>query len=522
LGTRHRLYTFIDNGIIDSVQCVKRSVNQPEKSPANPLITKDQPWETIPYMTCNTWNVVYDPKEELFKCWYEDWDLDFHMLNRCRRRQLVDEKGRVITSWLDPRVSQIRVLYAESVDGLRWEKPITNTVEEHPDTNIVAGSPSTGNVHAAYVFLDPLAENEEDRFKMIYSHYGRDEENSHGIISLAHSPDGKTWTPYEVHPVFGKSGSRLGDVWTIFYDEELGKYIMPTRHTNMHAHGSLGRKPGSPTLPGFFAPYYPGEPLRMNKRRVFLCISDNLFRWNEPFEILVPDDRRDNLDDCFYGMQITKLGDVYLGFVHKLSKVDNTMEVYLVHSRNAKDWEFVVPRTPFLTTGAPGSWDQFMVNMPNHPINTEKETLLYYGGASCHHDWWIEGRAGVEDLQVPEAWNGNLARFGIGLARMGRDRYVALEAGPRQGLVVTKPLEITGKRLFINGQCQPGGRIRIALADEQYQVLPGYRQDECLEFRGDDVGWAVRWNERERIDYSGPVRLLIYLQRARIYSVWFE
>ncbi|MDD2630693.1 MAG: hypothetical protein PHV61_11130 [Limnochordia bacterium] len=522
MGNEHRLYTFIDNGIIDSVQCIKRCVNQPEKSPANPLITKDQPWETIPYLTCNTWNVIHDPKENLFKCWYEDWGLDFHMLNRCRRRLLFDENGRAITSWLDPRVSQIRVLYAESVDGLKWEKPVTNTVGENAGTNTVAGSPSLGNVHAAYVFLDPLEQDGERRFKMMYSTYGSNEENSHGIISLAHSSDGRKWTPYHTHPVFGESGSRLGDVWTIFYDYEIGKYIMPTRHTNMHSHGALGRKPASPTLPVFFSPYYPGDPLRMNKRRIFLCISDNLFQWNEPQEIIVPDDARDNLDECFYGMQITRLGDVYLGFVHKLSKVDNTMEVYLAHSRNAIDWEFVVPRIPFLTTGLPGSWDQFMVNMPSHPINTEKETLLYYGGASCHHDWWIEGRAGVEDLQVPEAWNANLARFGVGLARIGRDRYVALEARSRQGLVVTRPLTVSRRKLCINAQCQKGGLIKIALAGEDYQVLPGYHQDRCLGFCGDDMHWQMSWQGKEDIDYVGPARLFIYMQNARIYSIWFE
>jgi len=86
----------------------------------------------------------------------------------------------------------------------------------------------------------------------------------------------------------------------------------------------------------------------MNERRIYLCKSEgtNLFAWNEPYEIFVPDDEEDNLDVQFYGMQILKLGDLYLGFVHVFRGVENNMEVYLACSRDLEHWRYVSPRCP--------------------------------------------------------------------------------------------------------------------------------------------------------------------------------
>ena len=506
---KNKLQTFIDNHIIDSVTCLKREVHQPEKCQANPLVAKDKPWEINLYLTCNTWNVLWDPEEEKFKCWYEDWGLDFEA-----RRKLIKE----VPFWLSPRVSQYRTLYAESQDGLRWEKPKLNAVNGHPDTNIVAGDPVYGNVHAPCVFLDPKEDDAQRRFKMIYTNYGHEEKTSHGIITIAHSPDGIHWTPYEEHPVFGDSGPRLGDVWTMYCDKEKNQYILPTRHIKMHSHGKLGRIKGTPRLPGFFDAYYPEDPERMNKRRVSLCKSDDLFHWNEPYEVVVPNDDIDNLDDCFYGMQITRLGDIYLGFVHKVAKVDNTMEVYLTYSRDLEQWKHVIPRKPFLPTGPAGSWDQYMVDMPNHPINTETETLVYYGAFSCHHDWWIQGMSGMENLDVPEAWNASLIRSGLGLARLGRDRYVSLQAGPRPGLVATKPFSLEGNRLIINASCRKNGFVKVEVADGNQEVLEGLSKDDCDVFTGDSASHEVTWNGYPSIDVQGVVRLHIYMKDADLYS----
>ena len=64
--------TFFDNVVIEQIQDLTRRVHHPEKV-RGPLIRKDRPWGGVPYLTCNTWNLVRDEASGEFKCWYEDW-----------------------------------------------------------------------------------------------------------------------------------------------------------------------------------------------------------------------------------------------------------------------------------------------------------------------------------------------------------------------------------------------------------------------------------------------------------------
>ena len=510
VGTDEQL--FVDNLLIDSVQSVTRRVAQPTKSDANPLLLKDKPWETILYLTCNTWNV--HRHNGGFRCWYEDWDIDFEMRRKIATAEtsFQGEKNR-IKSWLHPAVSAIRTLYAESPDGLVWNKPADDYPLGVPGTNIVAGNEQYGNVHAPCIFLDPKEQNPDKRYKMIFTRYNRDETTSHGTISLAYSADGRNWYPCEENPVFGESGSRLGDVWTMFYDTIEDRYVLPTRHIKMHAHRSADRKPHTPRLPGFFGPYYPFDDSRMNKRRVSISFSNDLLHWDEPKEIVIPDDNIDNLDDCYYGMQITQVGSQYLGFLHRLRHVEDTMDVFLVHSRNLIDWQHVIPRVPFISLGGAGAWDQGMVTMPNPPVQHGDETWFFYGGSRNHHDWWVEGLSKKEELDVPEAWNHNLVSFGLGLATTKRNRYVALATGPRPGMVVTEELVLDGPDLLINARCGKGGSVRVGLAGVQ-----GYEVSDCDEFDGDDTDHRVTWKGRSLPPGSGAVRLYFQMQNAELFG----
>jgi len=123
-GERH---LFFDNMSIEMVQDVTRVMHTPVKTgPA--LIHKDKPWEHIPYFGNGIWSILYSPAERTFRCWYEDWVLDLDGLINSN----VD-----IT---DPSISSSRVMYAESRDGVNWEKTSLGIVHEGGhDTNIVLG-----------------------------------------------------------------------------------------------------------------------------------------------------------------------------------------------------------------------------------------------------------------------------------------------------------------------------------------------------------------------------------------------
>ena len=124
---------FFDYVVIESVQDITRTLHRPVKVEQNPLIVKDQPWETVPYFSTNVWNVFYDAHEGIYKCLYTDWDFD----------QAAYAEGR------ESMESRMRQLYAYSEDGINWVKPKLGLIQEDgADTNIVFGSDEYGAVYA--------------------------------------------------------------------------------------------------------------------------------------------------------------------------------------------------------------------------------------------------------------------------------------------------------------------------------------------------------------------------------------
>ena len=100
----HARQLFVDDDLVARVRNVKRTQHIPRKHPANPLIQRDRPWEVVPYFRINTFNVVRDPDDGWFKCWYEDY-YDYFGINKANVLQ-----GN-------------RLYFARSRDGISWEKP---------------------------------------------------------------------------------------------------------------------------------------------------------------------------------------------------------------------------------------------------------------------------------------------------------------------------------------------------------------------------------------------------------------
>ena len=104
VGTRRQL--FIDDDVIAVVKNVTRRQHTPVKHPDNRIIKRDKPWEVTTYFRTSAFNVIKDPVDDLYKCWYEDFYEYF-------------SKGLP---------SRERLYYAQSTDGLNWEnRPSAST-----------------------------------------------------------------------------------------------------------------------------------------------------------------------------------------------------------------------------------------------------------------------------------------------------------------------------------------------------------------------------------------------------------
>ncbi len=503
---------FFDNLIIESSRDLTRKMHKPVRQLAEPVIRKDQPWEHVTYFTVSSWRVIWDEPDKEFKCWYEDW---------CVNQLPMGKEPQA-----DPLLRPSRYLFAHSRDGVKWEKPLLGIVKEHGmDTNIVFGDPRFGTVHAGYVFIDPAETQLGHRFKMIYNH--RLPGSSTQVYELATSPDGKRWSPSGRPLNIGRFGNRLGDVLAVSIDPHSGIYRINVRHPemmNIPGHASdpyLPRydrvRPGE-TVGSFMSPVYPGDPGRENRRRVFQIESGDLHNWTNPRPLVVPDAAVDNIDEAFYGMTQMPIGDAWVGFLHVLRMTENTMHTQLMFSRDGVQFQRVQPGQPWLEGGGPGSWDELMVNVYGQPVQVGDELFVYYGGSRNHHDWWLEARR--ENLDVVEGKDLSSVNYALGLLRMKVDRFVSLRALPvREGTLVTRPFSSQGNELVVNVQCREGGYVKVAVADAEGKVLPGFEAENCEVFKGDATGHAVRWRGNPFLPADRKfIKLYFFMRDADLFS----
>ena len=498
---------FIDSWLIECTQGATRRWHKPVRSTAAPLITADKPWEKALYFTYSNYAVLRDPADGLIKCWYEDLGP-------------LDGKGH---PW------RTRLLYAESEDGRLFHKPELDVCQmDGRRTNVVMGyvgaeAPTRANpwagvgVHSNGIAIDPLPPTPDERFRTIFSRSTYEE----GVglrhrIQCAHSPDGVHWVPYGSAPRLGSSGSHLSDVSCLHYDVDARQFVQNTRHGLMY---TVAHLPGTPSVAGWFGPYYPHRPDLMNKRRVYQTRSHDFLHWTDPLPVSVPDDELDNLDEAHYGMQQFRVGRMHFGTLGVLRFVDNEMEVRLLHSRDGLHFRPADRGNAFLSPRGPGHWDAHMVSVTSPPVEMGDEWWFYHGGTNVHHDWWIGPPEGIDEPEArdPQAH----VHFGLGLATMRKEGIASLDAArQRTGYVVTRPLQSSGKRLVVNAACRPGGWLRAAVLDLRNQPFEGRSLDDSDVFTGDSTSHTLTWAGEEELPGTGTWRKLhIELRDAALFSV---
>src|SRR5205823_5080474 len=148
----------------------------------------------------------------------------------------------------------------------------------------------------------------------------------------------------------------------------------------------------------------------------------------------------------FYGMGGMHLrGGLHVGLVRVLrddlpcdegGAKDGIGYAVLATSRDGVTWRRY--HEPFLNRNLErGGWDHAMTWVGG-TLPVGDEVYFYYGG-------YARGHKVAPDTERQ-----------IGLARMKRDRYVALAAGAEGGTLRTKPLALSGDRLPVNARASEG------------------------------------------------------------------
>ena len=454
----------VDDRMVEDIWNLRREVTRPAKCLDNPLIVADRPWENKGVGGGFT---IFDDEENLFKMWYNV----FHYV------AWKDEEHHCYTYW---------TCYAESQDGLNWNKPDLGIVEYEgsKQNNIVLQGQWWATVGT--VLKDRAEEDSAKRYKMIYTDVfempTREEVARNGGIDgewpgrsgvcLAYSPDGIHWESYERNPVLEGESDTTN---CVFWDEALGQYAFYMR-------------------PRIYAGHW--------KRRIARALSPDLLEWSDPHMVLVPDE----LDPVeLYGMPVFQYEGYYFGLLQMYySESKATIEIQLAFSRDGENWDRLPTRDLFLGLGTQhgqgADFDSGMV-LANTPVLVGDELRFYYSGYKSTHTDFAN-------------------TYAIGLAVAKLDRLIGRATPPGEtGLLVTRPLRWEGEMLEINA-ASGDGVIAVEVLAEDGAVIAGYERTSSVPFSGDSLRQEMQWRDgRDMSVLCGRrIRLKFYLSNAVLYS----
>ena len=465
---------FLDDYLIAKTWNLRREMKQPMRHSANPLMQQDHPWEKRLVQLYGT--VMFEPQRDLFRCWYT-----------------VSEAGLAKPEY--------NTCYAESPDGIRWEKPMVGTVPFGQFARYTGHNMVAPGVHSLTVLKTPWDPDPDRLYKLA------------GCDKCGTSPDGIHWELTNIRDAVGKNdtGSSL-----VYWN---GEYLFFVRNqepeTGTVIYDSNNDADWSGTMRG-----------------VGLSVSRDFRRWTKKVSILRTDD-----EDGFpwsqpHALNVTPYGDVLIGLLTVMDIIPATdnnimgdMNVQLVVSRDGRNWQRVADRAVFFPQlkAEPiteRSWE-LRTHVGSNMFLKDDMVYLYYFGTLLRwgEGGWVNGRlrfggVGGEALAVEHETIGP-RQFGIGLATLPADRFVSLR--PRnwmaEGVLETKPFTFSGSDLLVNAEIsQKGfpaqarnsrgeivdvdlgmGLLQAEILNLDGKPLPGFTAAESIAERHDKLRYRIRW-----------------------------
>jgi hypothetical protein len=399
-----------------------------QKYPGNPIIVADRPWEG---RILQLYGAVFPG----FRMWYQSFNkvMDLH-----------------------------QVLYAESTDGLSWNKPDLGG----SGSNALFGGATAGNtsvLHTPYDFDKPykLMLLQQTAFQGYWSTSGIDT------------------TPYPENPLY-QNGS---DVGHFYWDPKLHRYG-----------GMVKEKAKVAETP---------------RRSVRFIFSDDFIQWEETPDLLTPDALDDQLDPGFYthfyGLPVFLMGEQYVGLLwvfraRDVSGLIGIVDVQLVSSHDGINWyREDGDRPSILEIGKKNAWDRGQIYTSIQPVHVGHELWLYYSGCNLEH-----GSNLYESV------------CSIGLAKAVYDRLASLSGS---GTVVTDNMDTGGSALHVNYDARQGS-LRVELLRDG-EIIPGYEANNCIQLSGDSLDQVIDWSGQSGLP-DAPFQIKFYLENSALFAFLIE
>ena len=459
---------FVDPYLIDNTDLVRKT-HRPRKMDFNPILKPETELEMGTYgnpcAAAKDGGIWWDPKDEVFKMWYE-------------------------AGWLQT------MAYAESKDGIHWTRPDLGIV---PGTNaivpeIVADSST--------VWLDHFTENPDERFKMFLRSPntvpGRTERYSTGWSMV--SPDGIHWnrkTPT----------GPCGDRSTIFYNPFTKKWIYSLRNSGNVHKIKIGRYRCYHEADDFIE----GASWKKEDMKFWLGADCN----DAPDPYIGEAPQLYNLSAVAYESIMLSLPQIHLGPTNAKCRdlaIPKITDLKVAYSRDGYHWDRRDREIFIGSERQEGRWDRGYVQSCGGICNIVGDELWFHyigfsGKPALHNDVY--------------EFNGMHYGGSTGMAVVRRDGFVSFVADAKKGTLTTCPVEFSGRCLFVNVDC-PQGELRVDVLDKDGNVLDGYSALECRPVSADSTIQMIKWKgKKDLAAFAGkPVRFRFHLTNGELYAFW--
>lgn len=375
--------------------------------------------------------------------------------------------------------------YAESKDGITWQKPNLGLIEANGNKNnnvILEEAPLTHNF-TPFLDKNPRAKPEE-RFKAIGG------TNKTGLLPFA-SADGIHWQKMQDKAVI--TDGLLDSQNVAFWSESEQMYVC------------------------YFRSWTGGND--RGYRSVSRSTSPDFIHWSKPVEMSYGNRPYEHI----YTQQTSpyfRAPHIYVAIGSRFVPHRQIATLDQLNELKVDPGQHKGLSEPFLMTSRGGNaYDRtFMeafirpaMGLNHWSARTNYPSLNIVPVGNGEMSLYVN-----QDYAQP---TGHLRRYAMRL-----DGFSSINASYEGGAVKTKTFTFTGNSLEINYSTSAVGEIRIGLQDENGKDLPGYSLLDSGELVGNEVARTMTWNGKSDLSaWAGkPVQLHIYLKDADLYSIRFK
>ena len=512
VGARKQL--FIDYRFIEAAEGVRLNLNPPYRT-GEVLVSTDAPWETK--LIVASYSSVAKENGRV-RLWYQ--------VSGNQR-----EPGK------NPEF--MGVAYAESTDGIHFEKPILNLVEldgSRRNNLVMPDDPKRLAQGGGSVGRDdnPRCPADE-RYKSWQKIYPKPGSGIRGPHRVWVSPDGLRWK-LSPKPVTGLRAADTQPTW--FWDPRVARYVGYSREwvrfpegpvrmasynesDDMHAWEKMqiALGPDEADFTAFPRPAVELDRVKLDRERLVVeapgrPVEEALRPGEDP--VPFPGAPLD-----VYGPGVfpyLEADNVYVALVSmfhhylrdgKLTWPD-TGDVRLAVGRDGIHFQQPGGRSPFLRPGPAGSFDSKWLWPLPRPIRMGDELWIYYVGMNVDHSSRVEAGAGG-------------LRTAVSRAVMRLDGFVSADFDYSGGSLISPPLRFAGSRLRLNLDTGGGGGGRVELLDAAGVPIPGYTLGAADPLNGNSVRMAVTWGGKADVSALAgkPIRLHLRMRSAKLYAFQF-